>query len=320
MARAVKVVKRVANNNEEIHAYVPDQSVDTSYVHRKIHKVSDYDLLAHCQTEGINILLKGPTGSGKTHLGAAYAANKGMLYYSLPCDVSVDPSALFGKLMPTDEIGKFEWIDGPVTQIVRNGGVLNISEVNFMPPRIASSLYPLLDSRRYVPLIGHKGEVVRAHPDLLIIADMNPNYRGTQDLNEAFKNRFPVILNWGYDGVVEKNLVKVPPLVEIAARIRSKDDIRTPVSTNMLLEFVHFTQSFGIKFAIENFSMKFGDDEQQAVKNIVDVASMEIDRSITELSHPQREMGSTEFTASDEDAEYPDWVEEGEFVGEYSTN
>jgi MoxR-like ATPase len=323
MARTVKVVKRVADMTDlasETHAYVPDKVVDTEYVHRSIHRVKDYDLLDHCQSEGINVLLQGPTGSGKTHLGAAYAANRGLLYYSLPCDVSIDPSALFGKLMPADEIGKFEWIDGPVTQIVRSGGILNISEVNFMPARIASSLYPLLDSRRYIPLIGHKGEVVRAHPDLLIIADMNPNYRGTQGLNEAFKNRFPIVLDWGYDRTVENKLVNVPPLVEIAYKVRSKDDIRTPVSTNMLLEFVRFTDKFGIMFAIENFSMKFEPSEQQAVKQIIDVASVEIERSIERLSKtPEKEIDNVDFDEdSDDDDEDIDWVNEGEFIGEFA--
>lgn len=264
----------------ELNAYIPDKSVAERYVGRQVRGVWDIDLLDEAVANAENILLMGDTGSGKTMLGEAYAAHRGVLYYSLPCDVSIDPTALFGKMQPTDVAGKFRWQDGPVTQIVREGGVLNISEINFMPPKIAASLYPLLDGRRYVPLLGHEGEVVRAHPNLLIIADMNPNYRGTMELNAAFKNRFDHKIYWGYDTKVEEELVKFPTLREIAKKIRAMmgTDIQTPLSTNMLMEFEKFScrSSLGLNYAIGNFAAAFDPDEQGSIERVLDAAKKEL--------------------------------------------
>lgn len=269
--RAVRVPTR-AIESVRLDAYVPDKSVAEMYVGRQVHGVWDFELAENARMNRRNILLMGDTGSGKTMFGEAYAAKQGFLYYSLPCDVSIDPSALFGKMQPTDVPGKFEWQDGPVTQVVREGGVLNISEVNFMPPKIAAALYPLLDGRRYIPLLGHKGEVVRAHENLLVIADMNPQYRGTMDLNAAFKNRFAFKVHWGYDASVEAKLVKMPTLRAISDRLRGMvgTEIVTPVSTNMLMEFEVFAcdEMLGMDFAVSNFVAAFEADERKPVENV----------------------------------------------------
>ena len=271
----------------ETDAYIPDPEIGNRYVSRKIRGLHDVEILTYCLDNAINLLLMGDTGAGKTMLGEAYAAKAEMLYYSLPCDVSIDPSALFGKIVPTED-GGFEWVDGPVTQLVRYGGVLNISEINFMPPRIAAALYPLLDGRRYLPLLGHRGEVIRPHGPkcwcdldeeeckaqwLLIIADMNPQYRGTQDLNAAFKNRFAIKVPWGYDKKVEATLIANASLLKFADQLRQKvgTELRTPVATNMLIEFEKFESALGLEFASENFLAAFDDSERGAVKNVYDV-------------------------------------------------
>lgn len=279
-----KVVRKVVGTNVrtgedvevDLNAYVPLPEVAKSYVPRRvIGGVWDFDLLMDARENRENVLLMGDTGSGKTMVGQAFASKLQIHYYSLPCDVSIDPTALFGKMQPTDVAGKFEWQDGPVTEIVRKGGVLNISEVNFMPPKIAASLYPLLDGRRYIPLLGHKGEVVRAHDDLLVIADMNPGYRGTMDLNAAFKNRFAHKVPWGYDTAVEQKLVTFPTLRSIATRIRAMvgTEVVTPLSTNMLMEFERFAQRerLGLDYAIDNFVAAFEPDEQKSIKDVFDL-------------------------------------------------
>lgn len=319
-----------AEQDEEVietDAYVPDPEIGNRYVSRKVHGLYDMELLTYALENKKNVLLFGDTGAGKTMLGEAYAAKAEMLYYSLPCDVSIDPSALFGKIVPTDE-GGFEWVDGPVTQLVRYGGVLNISEINFMPPRIAAALYPLLDSRRYLPLLAHRGEVIRPHqpncwcdlPDdeceaqwLLIIADMNPQYRGTQDLNAAFKNRFPIKVPWGYDDKVEKTLVGNPALLRFANQLRGKvgSEIRTPVATNMLIEFEEHESALSLEFASENFLAAFDVSERGAVKQVYDTHKGNIaqhyeqERAKRDAANAKNRMRSAVESASDED-EYAD--------------
>jgi nitric oxide reductase NorQ protein len=287
MARLIKAESEIApgqTGGQSTTAYVPEKKLADKYVHRTLNGVGDFDLLTYAQKRERNILLLGDTGAGKTMVGAAFAASTGQRYYSLPCDVSIDPSSLFGKMTATDTAGKFEWVDGPVTDVVRNGGVLNISEINFMPPKIAASLYPLLDGRRYIPLLGHKGEIVRPEKGkLLVIADMNPNYRGTIELNAAFLNRFPIKVSWGYDGKVESKLVKSQGLRDVVRKLRGMgSEISTPVSTNLLIEFESMAvdPELSFEFAVSNFVMSFRANERDAVKNVFDMQRSKIERDL----------------------------------------
>lgn len=323
------VVRRPAKKSaskplEEMeNAYIPDPSVAARYVGRKVYGVWDATIADDASERGVNILMMGDTGSGKTLFGEAYASHKQRPYYSIPCDVSIDPSALFGRMQPTDTVGKYEWQDGPATQVVRGpcgladkckdptcmAGVLNFSEVNFMPPKIAASAYPLLDGRRYIPLLAHKGEIVRAHKGLVIIADMNPNYRGTMELNEAFKNRFEHKLKWGYDPEVEETLVKSPTLRLLASKLRAMNgvELQSPVSTNMLMEFEAFAKNgnLGLEFATHNFLAAFKPSEQDPISKVFDLNKSKLTADISFIV-------SESSDDSDEDLEEMEWDEEEE--------
>jgi hypothetical protein len=329
---AKKVVvprKRVATkqNAAELHAYIPDSSVAEKYVNREVFGTWDATIAGIGMKNAQNILLQGPTGAGKTMFGEAFAAKWRYLYYSLPCDVSIDPGALFGRRVPGERAGEFPWQDGPVTQIFREGGVLNVSEVNFMSPKIAASLYPALDGRRYIPLIQHNGEIVRAHLGtkgkrqcwcdlsdrecnkrrVLIIADMNPQYRGTMNLNEAFLNRWEFKLPWNYDKKVEEQLVHFPTLRDVAEKLRASDDVQSPVSTNVLMEFESFAvePKLGIDFANENFINAFMTDEQAPVRRVMEL-------NMTNLKKDLRHFKSVGVQVKDEELEEIEFEQEEE--------
>lgn len=272
MSEVANLLEAVPENAEEItHAYIPHHDYAKKYIHRKVDGVNDFDLIDFCRKENFNLLLMGETGAGKTMFPMAYAAANNIPYFSVPCDISIEPTALFGKMMPTDTIGKFQWTDGPVTEMVRNGGILNLSEINGMSPRISLALFQLLDHRRSLTLLGHMGETIVAHPDLVIVADMNPNYRGTQTLNAAFQNRFPIRIPWGYSAVAEDKLVEAKNLLELVRKIRGNNAITTPVGTNMMLEFQRIALRLGSKFALSNFISAFAEGEQAPLKTVLDV-------------------------------------------------
>lgn len=168
-----------------------------------------------------------------------------------------------------DGNGSFAWIDGPVTDVVRNGGVLLLDEVNFISPKIYTVLYSLLDGRRAITLLDHHGETIEAHKDLTIFATMNPDYIGTTPLNFAFRNRFDIQIPWDYDDKVETKLVKSKALLVVAKQLRveaNKGQYETPISTNMLQEFVNFVDPLGYEFAVENFIAHFSSDEAASVR------------------------------------------------------
>lgn len=297
-------------------ATVPDPKYFTEYIGRKIHGVPDFVVLEQANIHAMNVLLEGPTGPGKTSFVLAYAAREKRPFYSVSSNVGVEPSQLFGKFVPDNGNG-WVWVDGGVTSIVRHGGVLLLNELNFLPERIATVLFGLLDKRREIVLLDHKGEVIRAHkpplsekgptyrdteappcwcPDgakcpperaVLIVADMNPDYEGTRPLNKALRNRFPIQIDWDYDRDVESRLVRSTVLLDLAYRFRALDNIETPVATNMLQEFERLAGlgPFGLDFAIANFCQHFMTDERPSIQEVFRV---EHQRLLEDLAPPEQ--------------------------------
>lgn len=251
---------------------VPAKFLADEYINRTIGGKRDVEILAQARSMKMNSLIFGPTGPGKTSCVLAYAAEYDIPFYSVSCNGAVDPRQLFGSWVPTEEAGIYVWQDGPVTMMVRNGGVLLLNEVNFMPPRIAASMYSLLDKRRTLSLIEHYNEVIVAHDNFQVIADYNPDYEGTRPLNEAFKNRFALKLFFDYEPSIEAELVSSDALLALATTLRDSHktgEIETPISTNMLMEFEDIAYDIGFDFAIENFLNAFTSSERPAIREVV---------------------------------------------------
>ena len=249
-------------------ASVPRIELAKRYVHRKVFEVEDFKVFDHARANNINVLIYGPTGPGKTTSVEAWAAERGLRMATVSGNASMEPSQMTGKFV-SDGNGSFAWIDGPVTDVVRNGGVLLLDEVNFISPKIYTVLYSLLDGRRMITLLDHHGETIEAHPDLTIFATMNPDYIGTTSLNFAFRNRFDIQIPWDYDDKVEEKLVPSKSLRVLSKQLRTeaaKGQYETPISTNMLMEFHHFVDALGYEFAVENFIAHFSSDEQPSVR------------------------------------------------------
>lgn len=265
---------------------VPPIEISLAYEGRSFGDKTEMEIFDYARRNRVNILIEGPTGDGKTMSAMAYAARNSLEFYSVPCNVGVDPSQLFGKwIVGTDGP---EWVDGGLTHLVRNGGVLLINEGNAMPAKVAMVLFSLLDHRREITLLDHKGEVIKAHPDLLIIMDMNPGYAGTSQLNAALRNRFPIQLNWDYSEKVEVKLIKSRCLREdIVPGLRQQwreGSIPTPTSTNMMIEFEHFVRDLGLPFAIANFINHYSQDERNAVQMIFDTYSDNLESEYAALA------------------------------------
>ena len=251
-------------------ATVPPMHLAERYVHRKVYGVEDFVAFDNARAKGINVLIYGPTGPGKTTAVEAWAAARGLRMATVSGNASMESRQLFGGFIP-DGSGGYGWIDGPVTDVVRNGGVLLMDEFNFISPKIYTTIYPLTDGRRSITLLDHMGETIIAHPDLTIFATMNPDYIGTTPLNFAMRNRFDIQLSWDYDDAVESKLITSKSLLLIAKQLRAeaaKGQYETPISTNMLIEVTDFIndEALGYEFAIENFIAHFSADEQPSVR------------------------------------------------------
>jgi len=270
-------------------SYVPSLDVVSSYIPRKFHDISEEAIYDYAIANGLNVLIEGEAGTGKTTSAMRYSALRNLPFYSVSSNVGAEPSQLFGKYVP-DTDGNFVWQDGGVTQLVRHGGVLLLNEINFLPPKVATVLMGLLDDRRQITLLDHKGEVINANPNLLVIADYNEGYRGTSRLNEAFADRFAIKLQFKYDTEIERKFIPSKSLLELANKMRA-DSLsgiyETPISTRLLKNFVSNATSLNYDFAVTNFLNNFNDEERGSVKLLLEAYSHSI---ATELGCPVEEI------------------------------
>jgi len=122
-------------------ASVPPMEKAKKYVSRKVWGVEDFDVYDAARQHKWDVLIYGPTGPGKTSSVIAWAAARKLRLATVSGNAALEPSQLIGKYIP-DGNGGFMWIDGPVTDVVRNGGVLCLDEVNFISPKdLHSSLF-----------------------------------------------------------------------------------------------------------------------------------------------------------------------------------
>ena len=282
------VINQIVRDDKEEStlAYIPSLTSEAvrSYVPRKFaNGLTEEQIYAYALNAQKNVSVQGHAGTGKTTSFMTFASKHGLEFGSMSCNAGVEPSQFFGRFVPNAE-GKLEWRDGLFTHFFRHGGVLVIDEANFLPQKIASVLHGVLDDRRVLTLLEHEGEVITAHPNLLIAMCYNDGYKGTSKFNEAFADRFWIKLNFEYDINIEKKFIPSSTLLDLAKSMR--DDAiagvyETPVSTRLLKQFVDLAQNLSYDFAVENFVNSFRDDERSSVKLLLDSQRHNLELELT---------------------------------------
>ncbi|MGD7043878.1 ATP-binding protein [Jeotgalibacillus proteolyticus] len=141
-----------------------------------------------------NVLLKGPTGSGKTKLAESISELFHQPMYSINCSIDLDAEAMLGYKTIEQINGKssISFVEGPVIQAMKKGQLLYIDEINMAKPETLPILNGVLDYRRTITN-PFTNEIIKAEEGFGVIAAINEGYIGTVPLNEALKNRFIVI-------------------------------------------------------------------------------------------------------------------------------
>jgi nitric oxide reductase NorQ protein len=141
------------------------------------------------------MMLKGPTGCGKTRFVESMAWRLGKPLVTVACHEDMTASDLVGRFL-LDAQGTV-WDDGPLTVAVRHGAICYLDEIVEARQDTTVVIHPLTDDRRILPL-EKKGELVHAHADFQLVVSYNPGYQSVlKDLKESTKQRFGAI-DFGY--------------------------------------------------------------------------------------------------------------------------
>lgn len=151
------------------------------------------------------VLLKGPTGCGKSRFVRYMAERLGRPLITVACQEDLAAADLTGRFLL--EGGETVWRDGPLTRAVREGAICYLDEVVEARADVMTVIHPLTDDRRELPL-DRLGEELQAPDDFLIVISYNPGYQSvTRELKESTRQRF-VSLAFDYpEDAVEAEIV-----------------------------------------------------------------------------------------------------------------
>jgi len=152
---------------------------------------NEIELFESAAKARLPIMLKGPTGCGKTRFVEYMAWHLGRPMITVACHEDLFASDLLGRyLLINDET---VWMDGPLTRAVRMGAICYLDEVVEARKDTTVLIHPLTDDRRTLA-IDKKGEVLRAHPDFLLVISYNPGYQSVmKDLKQSTRQRFTAL-------------------------------------------------------------------------------------------------------------------------------
>lgn len=134
------------------------------------------------------VMLKGPTGCGKSRFVEHMAWKLGKPLITVACNEDMTASDLVGRYL-LDANGT-RWLDGPLTLAARYGAICYLDEIVEARQDTTVVIHPLTDHRRTLPL-DKKGELIAAHPDFQLVISYNPGYQSLmKDLKQSTKQRF----------------------------------------------------------------------------------------------------------------------------------
>lgn len=193
----------------------------------------------------IPFLIKGPTGTGKSRFIEFMAFKMDKKLITISCHEETSSTDLIGRYIIKG--AETIWLDGPLTRAVKEGAIIYLDEIAEARPDVIVAIHSLTDHRREL-YIDKTGEVIKAHPDFMLVASFNPGYqRGFKELKPSTRQRF-VAISFAYPTVkleveilinetgISEEIAK--KLVNIATKIRNLTELglTETVSTRLLVD------------------------------------------------------------------------------------
>ena len=174
------------------------------------------------------VLLKGPTGCGKTRFMEHMAWRLQRPLITVSCHDDLTASDLVGRYLVT--AGETVWVDGPLARAVRSGAICYLDEIVEARKDTTVVIHPLADDRRVLPM-EKLGEVLEAGPEFCLAISYNPGYQSIlKDLKQSTRQRF-VALEFDY------------PSTALEAKIVMNETGIDPSIADKLVKFAHMTRN-----------------------------------------------------------------------------
>lgn len=232
---------------------------------------------------GLPLLLKGPTGCGKTRFVEHMAAKLGKPLYTVACHDDLSAADLIGRYLLKG--GETVWVDGPLTRAVREGGICYLDEVVEARKDVTVVLHPLTDTRRTL-MIDRTGEELVAPEGFMLVASYNPGYQNVlKRLKPSTRQRF-LSISFDFPAAEAEIAVvsresgleagRVAPLVRLAGHIRALSgmDLEEGVSTRLLIYAATLMAGgMGVEAALEAAVIEPLSDEPDVKRALRDLVS-----------------------------------------------
>ena len=205
---------------------------------------NEVDIFERCYRNQLPLLIKGPTGCGKSHLVEFMSQKLKVPLIKVACNEDTSSADLLGRFLIKG--AETVWQDGPVTRAVREGAILYLDEIAEARQDVVVALHPLTDHRRELYL-DRTNEVVIAPKTFMCVASFNPGYQQSfKELKPSTRQRFVNLVMDYLDpeneaqvlvkgtGISNENAVK---LIRLAAKIRktAEFNLKETVSTRLLI-------------------------------------------------------------------------------------
>jgi nitric oxide reductase NorQ protein len=207
-------------------------------------KGGEVALFEHAYNNQLPMLIKGPTGCGKTRFIQHMASRLGRSLYTVACHDDLTAADLVGRHLIGDS-GTY-WSDGPLTRAVREGAICYLDEVVEARKDTTVVLHPLTDDRRILPL-ERTGETLAAPPEFMLVVSYNPGYQNLlKGMKPSTRQRF-IALSFDFpDAELETEVLigesgvnreLAEKLVQLGAALRALQDhdLEEGASTRLLV-------------------------------------------------------------------------------------
>jgi len=211
----------------QAHAIKPEQHLieDEPYYQPIGEEIAVFEA---AYANGLPVLLKGPTGSGKTRFMEHMAWRLKRPLITVSCHDDLTAADLVGRYLVTG--GETVWVDGPLARAARIGAICYLDEIVEARKDTTVVIHPLADDRRVLPM-EKCGEMLEATPEFCMAMSYNPGYQSVlKDLKPSTRQRF-VALNFDY------------PDASLEARIVARESGVDEATARQLVKFAAMTRN-----------------------------------------------------------------------------